>query len=496
MKGMVEMVTENKMNYVVTSILRKEFGGRTKALIQRTKNLSEHFDLDFTLVTTNYNANYNNVYRHYYEKGYANEKIGFQNVYDYFSGRTYENSETIEHPVEIPGYSVRPNEKNRSYKYYQGNRYVRMRTYDQTTGKLKFDDFMDSATNQRKIRYEYNDFGICHRKIVYKPNTVNKLEEVFYDDQGKIYLSFSHTGEDENSIWLGYLLHEGRLIQLENEKDYFRYAFDQILKAGGVTFCDARILDQSLLNCSIKTEKYFILHNSHNVTGEISKTYRYLIEHADKADKIIVLTQEQLNDLLELGISSEKMTVIPHSMDDADIVDVASRNPEKKFVFIGRLVPQKQVHHIIHAFSKVAKQYPDYWLEIYGDGKEAGDVADLIAELQAGDNIKMMGRTDNIQEVFRNAIASLISSHFEGFGLVIMESLHYGCPVISYDFKYGPKDLLTDGENGYIIEKDNIDMLAETIMKMIEEPITDVTLSDDYYLSSTIKKWGNLLQQS
>ncbi|MDN7241598.1 glycosyltransferase [Planococcus sp. N028] len=489
------MVTENKMNYVVTSILRMEFGGRTKALIQRTKNLSEHFNLDFTLVTTNYNANYYKVYNHYYEKGYADEKIGFENVYDFFSGRDYQKSETVEHPIEIPGYTVRPNEKNRSYKYYKDGQYVRLRTYDQETGKLKFDDIMTPGSPHRKIRFEYNDFGTCHRKIVYKPNTINKLEEVFYDDQGKIYLSFSHKGEDENFIWRGHLLHNNNIITLSDEKDFFRYAFDHILQAGGVTFCDARILDQSLLKCSVETEKYFVLHNSHNVNGEISKTYRYLIEHADKADKIIVLTREQLNDLLELGINPDKMTVIPHSMDDAETVDPASRKPEKKFIFIGRIVPQKQVHHIVHAFSKVAEKHPDHWLEIYGDGKEAGDVSQLIEELNVSENVKMMGRTDDIQGVFQNAIASLISSHFEGFGLVIMESLHYGCPVISYDFKYGPKDLLTDGENGYIIEKDNIDMLAETIIKMIENPITEVKLSNDYYLSSTIKKWGDLLQQ-
>ncbi|PSL31701.1 poly(glycerol-phosphate) alpha-glucosyltransferase [Planomicrobium soli] len=489
------MVTENKMNYVVTSILRLEFGGRTKALIQRTKNLSEHFGLDFTLVTTNYNANYYKVYNHYYEKGYATDKIGFKNVYDYFSGREYKNKKSEEHSIELPGYTVRPNEKNRTYKYYKDGQYVRMRTYDQETGKLRFDDILAAGATHRKIRYEYNDFGVCHRKIIYKPNTANKLEEVFYDDQGKIYLSFSHTGEDENSIWKGHLLHNSNIIIFKNEKDFFRYAFDHILQPGGVTFCDARILDQSLLNCSISTEKYFVLHNSHNVTGTIAKTYQYLIDHADKADKIIVLTQEQLNDLLDLGIDPAKMTVIPHSMDDAETVDTTSRKPDKKFVFIGRIVPQKQVHHIVHAFSKVVKKHPDHWIEIYGDGKERNDVLQLIDELQVGEHVKMMGRTDNIQGVFQNAIASVISSHYEGFGLVIMESLHYGCPVISYDFKYGPKDLLTDGENGFIIEKDNIDLLAETIIKMIENPISDVKLSNDYYLSSTIEKWGHLLEQ-
>ncbi|MGI2327550.1 glycosyltransferase [Planococcus sp. YIM B11945] len=450
--------------------------------------------MKFTLVSTNYQPNYYRNYEIFREKSLVDDKVDFLNVYDFFSGRDYNYKDTLYHPVDIEGYMCVEIDKDQNYRYFKDGYYERYRSYNPKTGKLKFEDVMDVYTRKRKERLEYNNFGVCHKKIVYKRNTTNKLEEFFYDDKGQVYCIFSYNGTDENKLVRVYLNHNNKMLMFATEKDFFQYAFDQILQPGGVTFCDARLLDKPLLNCTVNTKKLFVLHNSHNIDGTITKSYKYLIDNADKASKIIVLTQEQLTDLLELGISSEKLTVIPHSMEEKPLL-AKPRNPEKKFVFIGRLAAQKQVHHIVQAFSQVAKQYPDYKLEIYGDGEDFASIAKLIDDLEARNSIKMMGKTDDIPGVFRNAIASLISSHYEGFGLVIMESLHYGCPVISYDFKYGPKDLLTPGENGYIIEKDNVDMLAETIIKMIHNPIKDVTLSSDYYLSNTIEKWGQLLKQ-
>ena len=488
------MFTENFNNYVVTSTLPHEFGGRTKSLLERTKNLSKKFGLKFTIITTNYQPNYYKTYQKYYEKNYVNEKVDFLNIYDYFSGRNYENRKLVKHPLEIRGYDCCEIDKEQTYRYFKNGYYELYRSYDKKTGNLEFEDIMDIYSRKRKERLEYNNFGICHKKIIYKSNTINKLEEIFYDDNGEVYLIINYSGADNNKLVRVYLLQQNNMIMFKTEKDFFQYAFDQILHAGGVTFCDARLLDKPLLNSVVNTKKYFVLHNSHNIGGVFRESYKYIIENADKATMIIVLTHEQLNDLLELGVNHERLTVIPHSMDD-DERDVCSHKPERKFIYLGRLVPEKQIPHIITAFKKVIEKYPEYSLEIYGDGEEAEKIFQLIGEMQINDNVKMMGRTEDIPGVFQSGIASIIASDYEGFGLVVMESLHYGCPVISYDFKYGPRDLIEDGKNGYIIEKNNIDMLADTMIKMINNPIADVKLSNDYYLSSTIRKWDNLINQ-
>ena len=490
----MNLFTKNTRNFVVTSTLPPEFGGRTKSLLQRTKSLSENFNLDFTLVSTNYHPNYYTIYQNYQENTYVNEKIDFLNIYDYFSGRTYKNRKAINHTIEVKGYEHYEVEEGKVYRYFKEGNYERYRQYDKKTGNLKIEDIMDIYTRKRKERLEYNNFGVCHKRIIYKQNTTNKLEEIFYDDKGEVYLIKNFNGAENSKLVRIYLLQKKEMIMFESESDFFQYAFNQILQEGGVTFCDARLLDKALLEANVDTQKYFVLHSSHNTDGNIRKSYKDLIENEEKASKIIVLTHEQARDLKDMGVNSKKIEVIPHSM-DAVVSIKKTQSREKKFVYLGRLAPEKQIPHIIEAFALLQNKYPGHALEIYGDGEAHGDISQLINEKSLTDSVKLMGRTDNIPAVFEKPIASLVTSEFEGFGLVIMESLHYGCPVISYDFKYGPKDLITDGVNGYLVEKNNIDMLAGTMVKMIENPIADVKLSDDFYLSSTIQKWGKLLNQ-
>lgn len=487
------MFTEKKRsNYIIASTLPLEIGGRTKSLLERAKNLNETLDMKFTIITTNYKPKYYKIYQKYYDKGYVNENINFLNIYDFFSGRDYNYRKIIKHPVRIKGFDVCEIDKEQNYRYFKDGYFELYRSYDKKTGVLKFEDIMDVYSRIRKERLEYNDFGICHKKIIYKRNTVSKLEEIFYDDKGKVYLSIHYNSVDEKIARI-YLFRKTEVKMFKSELEFIEYAFNEILNPGGVTFCDARNVDKPLLECTVQTQKYFVLHNTHMMNGKLRNAFKDLVENTEKADRIIVLTKEQLNDLIGIGVNAEKMTVLPHSVKDSEEVKKIERKSLKKFIYIGRLVKEKQVPHIIKAFGQVIKKHPEYTLDVYGDGEDADKISDLINELRLDNNVKMKGRTEDIPKVFQSGIASIIASDYEGFGLVILESLHYGCPVISYDFKYGPKDLIEDGVNGYLVEKNNIDMLADTMIKLIENPIEDATLSSDFYLSSTIRKWRELL---
>ena len=491
---MVNLFIKKTRNFVVTSTLPPEFGGRTKSLLQRTKSLSENFNLDFTLVSTNYHPNYYMIYQNYQKNTYVNGRMDFLNIYDYFSGRTYKNRKVVNHPIEVKGYEHYEVEEGKVYRYFKEGNYERYRQYDKKTGNLKIEDIMDFSTRKRKERLEYNNFGVCHKRIIYKRNTTNKLEEIFYNDKGEVYLIKNFNGAENSKLVRIYLLQNKNMRMFENESGFFQYAFDQILQGGGVTFCDARLLDKALLESNVDTQKFFVLHSSHNIDGNLRKSYKYLVENAEQATKIIVLTHEQSRDLIDMGVDFKKIAVIPHSMEEEDFFR-EKQSREKKFVYLGRLAPEKQIPHIIEAFALIQDKYPGYVLDIYGDGEAYGKILQLIDEKKLTEFVKLMGRTNNIPAVFEKSIASLVTSEFEGFGLVIMESLHHGCPVISYDFKYGPKDLIEDGKNGYIVEKNNIDLLADTMIKIINNPITDVKLSSEFYSPSTIDKWGKLLNQ-
>jgi glycosyltransferase involved in cell wall biosynthesis len=79
------------------------------------------------------------------------------------------------------------------------------------------------------------------------------------------------------------------------------------------------------------------------------------------------------------------------------------------------------------------------------------------------------GPTSNIQQEYANSSLFVFSSRFEGFGMVLVEAMSCGLPVVSFACPCGPKDIVRDGDDGLLVESGNIDKLAEAMMKMIRE---------------------------
>ena len=77
------------MNYVITSTLPEQFGGRTKSLLDRTKKLVEQADMEYTIITTNYNPYYGDIYEQYYSQNKVPRSVKMINIYDYVANRSY-----------------------------------------------------------------------------------------------------------------------------------------------------------------------------------------------------------------------------------------------------------------------------------------------------------------------------------------------------------------------------------------------------------------------
>jgi len=95
-----------------------------------------------------------------------------------------------------------------------------------------------------------------------------------------------------------------------------------------------------------------------------------------------------------------------------------------------------------------------------------------IKNLKLQKRVKFMGFSNNLDEVYKTAKVSVLTSKFEGFALSVMESINYGCPVVAYDIEYGPNEIITQFETGVLVEKNNVKMLAEIIKNIINDEIT------------------------
>lgn len=149
-----------------------------------------------------------------------------------------------------------------------------------------------------------------------------------------------------------------------------------------------------------------------------------------------------------------------------------STSVRKKVVLsVGRLNHQKDFPTLIRSWSKIASKYPDWALHIVGEGPEKKKLEELIVKLKMTDRVLLPGFSSNVDDLLREASIYAMSSKYEGFALVLVEALSCRLPVVTVDFKYGARDIITNGVDGFIIANRDEDKFAQRLSQLIEDDI-------------------------
>lgn len=186
----------------------------------------------------------------------------------------------------------------------------------------------------------------------------------------------------------------------------------------------------------------------------------YRILH--KYDKFICLTHEDSKNWKNLN----NVVVIPNFV-DVNYGDKA-KLLANRMIAVGRLSYQKGYDRMIKAWKIVNTKHPDWTLVIFGDGELKSEIAMQIENYGLNGSIILNNPTENIKHEYLNSSALLLSSHYEGLPMVLLEAMSYGLPLISFDCQCGPGDVILDGVNGYLIKDGDIDGMAKKINKLIE----------------------------
>lgn len=139
----------------------------------------------------------------------------------------------------------------------------------------------------------------------------------------------------------------------------------------------------------------------------------------------------------------------------------------KRIIFVGRFDYQKRPMEMIKIWQQVYRSFPDWHLDIYGEGEQLQDVKDLVNSLKM--NIHIHLPTSQIFDAYRKSSILVSTSLFEPFGLVLPEAMSCGLPVVVYDCPYGPSMIITNGVNGYLVKSGDMSSFADQLSSLMND---------------------------
>lgn len=200
-------------------------------------------------------------------------------------------------------------------------------------------------------------------------------------------------------------------------------------------------------------------YKKYNANGNYPKLFNKILPIFDK---IVAVSTNVMNDFNDIYHLESKTMVVENLVNTNKILDKAKEECERKLsvsklniVCVGRLHTCKGFDRLINAISKLSKKEKEkISVEIYGDGEEKDKLNNLIKEFELSDIIKLKGRVDNPYKYVKGNDLFVLTSHFETFGLVIVEAMTLGVPVFALE-NSNTSNLIANNENGYIVNNDD-----------------------------------------
>lgn len=220
-----------------------------------------------------------------------------------------------------------------------------------------------------------------------------------------------------------------------------------------------------------------------------------LVRHLQKLDQFVVLTAEDKLQWPEL----KNVVVIPDPL--SFLSEIKSSLTNKRVIAVGRYVYQKGFDLLLQAWSIVERKNTEWEMAIFGQG-DRNPYEKLIDKLGIDrQRCHLFGSTDDIKREYIHSSVFVFSSRFEGFGMVLVEAMECGLPVVSFDCPCGPKDIINDGKDGFLVPNGNISQLADKILWLINHPdevqklsIGAIEKSEKYSIEVLSLQWKQLFE--
>lgn len=218
---------------------------------------------------------------------------------------------------------------------------------------------------------------------------------------------------------------------------------------------------------------------------------------------LIVMTKgakEKYDEWLKNEKIKPEVIVIPNIIKENKSGKISNLN-NRQIISVGRLEDVKDFYTLILVFSVIVKKYPNYILKIIGEGSMREKLEEQIKKCNLQKKVILTGRrTEN--EINNELIKSdvfVLTSKSESFSLVLCEAMNFGVPCIAFDVDVGPREIIQDGKNGFLIENRNVDLMIERLDELLYNislrrflGSNSYNVAKNYYSENIINKWKNI----
>ncbi len=212
-----------------------------------------------------------------------------------------------------------------------------------------------------------------------------------------------------------------------------------------------------------------IIVSEHGSAYGINKIYKVIKKLV--YPKIRIITVPNKMDTDYYNSNGYHAVYIPHIVNRTNTI--MNGLSSKIILNVGRLTADKRQSLLIESWSKIPEK--NGWsLWIVGDGEEKEALTTLISKLGLNDTVTLLPATKQIDKIYRKASIFAFSSRYEGFGLVLLEAMSYGIPCISFDCPSGPRDIVIDGNNGYLVQNNNMEEYVKKMNILIHMKNTEL----------------------
>lgn len=203
--------------------------------------------------------------------------------------------------------------------------------------------------------------------------------------------------------------------------------------------------------------------------GTVSKLVRLRkrgrkIRYARRYDRVVVLTRQDL-ELWKQCCSNVSCVYNELTIHPVAVYDYG----KKSVISVGRLEFQKGFDYLVSAWAIVNKKFPDWQLDIYGEGRLRDELQQQIDQSGLHDCVHLVGNRKDMPSQYAAHSVAVLSSNFEGLPLALLEAASCRLPLVAYDCQCGPREVIQDGVNGFLVPKvGDVEGLAQALMRLMD----------------------------